>query len=121
MLAPDEIVTEILLPAAGAGLRSSYRKVRARGSWDFALAGVALALLVKGARSSAPASSCPAWRRSRGASEAAEKALTGKALTPEVVAQAAEAAVAGAEPLEQNAYKVPVVKGTVTEALLALA
>ena len=29
---------------AGEGLQSSYRKVRARGSWDFALAGVALAL-----------------------------------------------------------------------------
>ena len=43
VLGPGEIVTEILLPPA-AGVKSSYRKVRARASWDFALAGLALAL-----------------------------------------------------------------------------
>ena len=54
------------------------------------------------------------WR-----SEAVEKAITGKALTPEVIAAAAEAAVSGAEPLEQNAYKIPLFKGVVTESLTA--
>ena len=56
------------------------------------------------------------WR-----AEAAEKAVAGHALTPEVVASAAEAAVQGAEPLEQNGYKVPMVKGVITESLIALA
>ena len=42
---PGEVVTEVLLPAPPQGFSSSYRKVRARGSWDFALAGVALAQL----------------------------------------------------------------------------
>ena len=50
VLAPQEIVTEISIPAPPPGLRSSYRKVRARRSWDFALAGVALALRFEGAR-----------------------------------------------------------------------
>jgi xanthine dehydrogenase YagS FAD-binding subunit len=36
VLERNEIVTEILLPPADPGLRSSYRKVRARGAWDFA-------------------------------------------------------------------------------------
>jgi xanthine dehydrogenase YagS FAD-binding subunit len=49
-LGPGEIVTEIVLPPPVEGLRSSYRKVRARRSWDFALAGVALALVFKGDR-----------------------------------------------------------------------
>jgi xanthine dehydrogenase YagS FAD-binding subunit len=44
VLAMEEIVTEIFLPPPRPGWRSSYRKVRARRSWDFALAGVALAL-----------------------------------------------------------------------------
>ncbi|MBE0555997.1 MAG: hypothetical protein IH628_02085, partial [Proteobacteria bacterium] len=44
ILEPGEVVTSVLLPKPDKGLRSSYRKVRARGSWDFALAGVALAL-----------------------------------------------------------------------------
>jgi xanthine dehydrogenase YagS FAD-binding subunit len=48
VLERNEIVTEILVPRPADGLRSAYRKVRARGSWDFALAGVALALRVRG-------------------------------------------------------------------------
>ena len=56
------------------------------------------------------------WR-----SEAVEQAITGKALTPDVVAAAAEAGVKGAEPLEKNGYKVPMFKGVITESLLALA
>lgn len=45
---PGEIVTEILLQPPAQDLKSSYRKVRARRSWDFAVAGVALALQLKG-------------------------------------------------------------------------
>jgi xanthine dehydrogenase YagS FAD-binding subunit len=121
MLEKNEIVTEVLLPAAEPGLRSSYRKARARGAWDFALAGVALALLVKDgkvARARVVFSGVAPvpWR-----SEPVEQALTGEALTPDVAAAAAEAGVKGAEPLEQNAYKVPLLKGLITEALLALA
>ena len=50
ILEPGEVVTEVLLPPPPQGLRSSYRKVRARGSWDFALAGVALALRFSGGK-----------------------------------------------------------------------
>ena len=48
VLEPAEIVTEIVLPPPADGLRSSYRKVRARRAWDFALAGVALAIVFTG-------------------------------------------------------------------------
>jgi xanthine dehydrogenase YagS FAD-binding subunit len=121
VLERNEIVTEILLPPPELALKSSYRKVRARNAWDFALAGVALALLMKDgtvarARVVLSAAAPIPWR-----SEAAERAITGKALTPDVVASAAEAAVRGAMPLEKNGYKVPMFKGLVTEALLALA
>jgi xanthine dehydrogenase YagS FAD-binding subunit len=121
VLAKNEVVTDILIPPAEDGLKSAYRKVRARGAWDFALAGVALALLVKGgtvARARVVFSGVAPipWR-----SEAVEGAITGKALTPDVVAAAAEAGVKGAEPLEKNGYKVPLLKGVITEALLAMA
>lgn len=121
ILAKNEVVTEILLPPAEAGLVSTYRKVRARGSWDFALAGVAVALLMKDrtvarARVGLAGVAPIPWR-----AEGVEKAIVGKALTPEVIAAAAEASVAGAEPLEQNAYKLPLLKGVVSEALSALA
>jgi xanthine dehydrogenase YagS FAD-binding subunit len=120
VLERNEIVTDVLLPAAEPGLRSSYRKVRGRGAWDFALAGVALALLMKDGKVArarvvfSGAAPVP-WR-----SEAVEQAITGKALTPEVAAAAAEAGIKGAEPLEKNGYKVPLFKGVITEALLAI-
>jgi 4-hydroxybenzoyl-CoA reductase subunit beta len=45
---PDEILTRILVPRV-AGLRSTYRKVRRRGSFDFPILGVAAALELAGA------------------------------------------------------------------------
>jgi xanthine dehydrogenase YagS FAD-binding subunit len=117
----NEIVTEILLPPAEEGLRSSYRKVRGRGAWDFALAGVALALLVRGgtvqrARVVLSGAAPIPWRN-----EAAEKELVGKPLTASAAEAAAEAAVKGAEPLEKNGYKIPMFKGAIVESILALA
>jgi xanthine dehydrogenase YagS FAD-binding subunit len=121
VLRPGEILTEVLLPAPAAGSRSTYRKVRSRGSWDFALAGAAVALVVTGgkvtkARVALSGVAPVPWRAKK-----AEEALTGKALDPATIHAAAEAAVAGAQPMTGNAYKVDVVRGAVEEALLAVA
>jgi xanthine dehydrogenase YagS FAD-binding subunit len=56
------------------------------------------------------------WR-ARGA----EDALSGRRLDPGTIRAAAAAAVLGAEPLEQNAYKIPLLRGAVEEALEVLA
>lgn len=40
-LAADELLTRVFLPAATAGYRGAYRKLRVRGSIDYPLAGVA--------------------------------------------------------------------------------
>jgi xanthine dehydrogenase YagS FAD-binding subunit len=117
VLGPREIVTEIRVPALAAGTRSSYRKVRARRSWDFALAGVALALrfdgkrVVEGRVVLGGAAPVP-WR-----SAEVEQAIRGRALDPEVVGAAAKAVVAGAEPLAKNGYKIPLFQGVIEEEL----
>lgn len=116
-LEPGEILTEVLIPAPDPRLRSSYRKVRERGAWDFALAGVALALVFDGdaVTSAAVVLSGVApvpWRALQ-----AEAVLQGARLDAETIKNAARAAVIGAEPLEQNAYKVPLVVGLVEEQL----
>lgn len=121
VLQPGEVVTAIDIPEPGRGFRSSYRKVRARGSWDFALAGVALALRFDGrtvtAGRVALSGAAPVpWR-----ALAVEQAIVGKRLTPEVAARAGEAAVEGATPLKRNGYKVPLIRNLVREALLAIA
>jgi 4-hydroxybenzoyl-CoA reductase subunit beta len=47
-LGKDEILTRIFLPEAGAGFRGVYKKLRLRGSIDYPLAGVAVAIRKKG-------------------------------------------------------------------------
>ncbi len=49
-LASNEIVTRVFLPEATAGWRGSYQKLRVRGSIDYPLAGVAVALKMKSGR-----------------------------------------------------------------------
>jgi CO/xanthine dehydrogenase FAD-binding subunit len=44
VLKAGEIVTRVILPASSAGWRGVYRKLRVRGSIDYPLAGVAVAL-----------------------------------------------------------------------------
>lgn len=119
-LQPGEIVTEIELPPPAEGLRSSYRKVRARQSWDFALAGVALALVFKGdqvqtARVFLSGVAPVPWR-----AREVEEAITGKRLDESTARKAGEAAVHKAKPLGQNAYKIPLLRGLMEEQLLAM-
>jgi xanthine dehydrogenase YagS FAD-binding subunit len=121
VLEPGEMVTEILLPTPTKGIRSLYRKVRERGSWDFALASVAAAVeldgsLVRSARIVLGGVAPMPWTAAE-----AEQRLVGQTLDAELARSAAEAAVAGAEPMGQNGFKVPLVKGIVEEALLELA
>jgi xanthine dehydrogenase YagS FAD-binding subunit len=117
VLKQDEIITHISVPPPPSGLYSSYRKVRARRSWDFALAGVALALVVKGDKVSqaniilSGAAPVP-WR-----STEAEKVIEAQTLTAEIIDQAARAAVATATPLAKNCYKVDMFRGVLTEEL----
>ena len=121
-LEPNEIVTEILLPPPPkSGLRSGYRKVRARNSWDFALAGVAFALQFKADRIEkarvvlSGAAPIP-WR-----SKPVEDALVAKRLNAGTVERASEAVVKNAEPLEHNGYKIPLFRGLLEEELTKIA
>ncbi len=122
VLEQGEIVTEVILPAPGVGLKSSYRKVRTRRSWDFALVGVALAIrkdsggAVSEARVVFSGVAPVPWR-----SEATERALVGQRLTEEVVRRAADAAVAEADPMPDNEYKVELLRGVLAQELAAMA
>jgi xanthine dehydrogenase YagS FAD-binding subunit len=121
VLEPGEILTAILLDPPQPGTRSTYRKVRERGAFDFALAGAAIALTltqgkVRTARVVLSGVAPVPWR-----SVEAEKALTGQSLEASVATVAAEAAVRNAFPLTENGYKVPLVRGILEETLAALA
>ena len=120
VLEKDEVVTEIELPPWAEGLRSSYRKVRARRSWDFALAGVALAVVFKkdqvvNASVFLSGVAPIPWR-----SKEVEAVITGKRLDAEIITKAGEAAVQKARPMEQNAYKIPILRSVIEEQLQAI-
>ncbi|MFP4071825.1 MAG: FAD binding domain-containing protein [Desulfovibrionales bacterium] len=121
VLEPGEIITEIILPPPGQNLRSSYRKVRARRSWDFALAGLALALWFEGDRVAngrvvfSGVAPVP-WR-----SQEVEEVIRGKRLDETTIARAAEAAVQNARPMSGNGYKVSLLKGVIEEELNKMA
>jgi xanthine dehydrogenase YagS FAD-binding subunit len=117
VLEPNELVLGVLVPPPAPGLKSSYRKVRARGSWDFAMAGIAMAISMKAgkvayARVVLSGVAPIPWRL-----HAVEKLLIGQKIDAKLIAKAADAAIVGAKPLEQNAYKVPMVRGIVEETL----
>jgi xanthine dehydrogenase YagS FAD-binding subunit len=122
VLGPGEVLTELVLPTPREGLRSSYRKVRGRRSWDFALAGVALALrmtpagVVETAKVVFSGVAPVPWR-----STAVEQVLTGQSLTDDVVRLASEAGVEDAQPLRHNGYKVDLLRGIIAEQLTSIA
>jgi xanthine dehydrogenase YagS FAD-binding subunit len=118
ILEPDEIVTQIIVPAPPPGAKSHYLKIQHKESFDWALSGAAVMLVMSGttvqdARVVLSGVAPIPWR-----SPEAEKALKGKRLTPALAEQAGAAAVAKAKPLAKNAYKVPLTRNTVRLALL---
>ncbi|MFA0748959.1 FAD binding domain-containing protein [Fervidibacter sp.] len=121
ILEPDEIVTEIQVPAPAPNTRSTYLKFKERDSHDFAIVGAAVVMRLKGkvcedVRIVLSGVAPIPWR-----SPEAEAVLKGKAITPELAEQAGKAAVAKAQPLSQNAYKVPLTQAIVKRAVLRAA
>ena len=117
ILAHDEVLTEVVV-AAQPNLRSTYHKELDRESWTHAVASVAVALEMDGntckkARVVLGGVAPIPWRVPK-----VEAMLEGKRITPELAAQAGQAAVEGAKPLAKNAYKVKltaaIVKRTLT-------
>ena len=117
VLKNEEIITEIHVPASPLAARSTYLKFKERESLDFALASAAVAVRLTGrtvsdARIVLGGVAPIPWRV-----PAAEKFLVGKELKPDVLAEAAKLALADAQPLEKNAYKVPLTQTLVRRAL----
>jgi NADPH-dependent glutamate synthase beta subunit-like oxidoreductase len=118
VLDPDEVITEIRIPRPPEGARQCYLKFTVRKPVDFAIVSVAAVI-------TAPEGECKDARLALGAvapapmrAIAAEEALSGKRLSEAVAAEAAEAALAEAEPLSMNGYKVEIAKLLIKRAIL---
>ncbi|WP_432976157.1 FAD binding domain-containing protein [Dactylosporangium sp. CA-233914] len=114
------LITAVALPELPIAAASRYRKVRDRASFAFAAGSVAAALdvrdgVVHDVRLAWGAVAHLPWR-----CWAAERALRGAPATAESYARAAEAELAGARPLRDNAYKVPLLRNLTVEVLLEM-
>jgi xanthine dehydrogenase YagS FAD-binding subunit len=121
VLGRGELVTAVELPDLPMAHNSRYRKVRDRASYAFALVSVAAALevangVVQDVRLALGGVAHGPWRAT-----IAEDALRGEAATEESFRSAIEAELAQAEPLRDNAFKVPMARNTVTAVLRELA
>jgi xanthine dehydrogenase YagS FAD-binding subunit len=113
-----ELIVAIELPRSNFARNSYYLKVRDRASYAFALVAVAAALELNGntitqARVVLGGVAHKPWR-----SREAEGALAGQPVSEESFRRAAEAALAGAQPLAHNAFKVELGKRAVVRALM---
>ena len=121
MLAPGELITAVELPPLSASMRSTYRKVRDRASYAFALVSVAAALEIEGdrikdVRLALGGVAHKPWRAWK-----AEEALRGQPATDAAFAASAAAELVDARPLKHNAFKVELARRTIVAVLGELA
>ena len=121
VLEHGELITAVDLPPLAFATRSHYRKVRDRASYAFALVSVAAALdvadgIVRDARIAFGGVAHLPWRARK-----AEAVLRGAAASEETFRRAADAELADAQPLRENAFKVPLARNTLVRTLLDLA
>lgn len=117
VLAPGELITAVDLPSTPFARRSTYRKVRDRASFAFALVSVAAAVEVREGRITDLRIACGGiahkpWRARR-----AEEVLIGMSPTESAFEQAAAIELADARALPDNGFKIPMLRHTLAATL----
>jgi xanthine dehydrogenase YagS FAD-binding subunit len=118
VLKPDEIMTEIVVPAPAAGTKMAWNKLKDRQVYDFAVVSVAAAFTVDGSGN---------WQDGRVAlggvspvpyrAQVVEDALKGKNIQ-NTIKQAAAQIRTVARPMSLNAYKIDLAQGLIERTIL---
>ncbi len=114
------LITAVSLPPSPLAVDAVYRKVRERASFAFAIGSIAAAVdvrdgVVRDVRIALGAVAPVPWR-----ARATERALVGQPATLESFRTAADAELADAKPLRDNAYKVPLMRNLMVRTLAEL-
>jgi xanthine dehydrogenase YagS FAD-binding subunit len=121
LIEPGELVVAVELPPVAAAQHSRYVKVRERASFSFAVVSLAAALAledgtIRDVRLALGGVAHRPWR-----AELAEDALRGRPADEDAFARAADAELAAARPLRDNAYKVSLARSLIVSVLRELA
>ena len=117
VLVPGDLITHVTLPALPGGTKSHYLKRRDRASYEFALASAAVVVQMQGGRIARASVALGGVGTKPWRSVEAERALQGKSASEQTFHSAAEAALKGAKPLHDNAFKVELARRTIIRAL----
>jgi xanthine dehydrogenase YagS FAD-binding subunit len=118
ILAHDELMTEIQVPAPQPGVKTAYFKATNRETYDFAIVNIAAWLKIKDnvvedSRVYLSGVAPTPYRAT-----IVEQTIKGKRIDEALARQAAELQMVRARPMSDNAYKVDVAKALIRRALL---
>jgi len=121
VLAPNDMVVAVIIPAASDGLKNGSYEVRHKQAYDWPLVQAAVAFRLDGGKAKDVRVVLGHVGPTPHVAEGAAKALEGKEVNEANAQAAGEAAADGARPLAQNGYKVKLVAVAVKRALLTAA
>jgi xanthine dehydrogenase YagS FAD-binding subunit len=117
ILHPGDLLTSIRIPSTWAGAQFYFEKVRDRAVWDFALVNVAAAMVMSGSTIQRIRLAVNGVAAHPVRLTAVEAAVVGKPRNEETAKMAGQLAIQGAEPLQYNGYKVPLLRNLVQRAI----
>ena len=117
ILQQGDLLTSIRIPGDWAGAQFYFEKARDRQVWDFALASVASAMVVKGATIERMRLAVNGVAARPLRLQAVEEIVRGRPRNEATAVVAANLAIEGAQPLAFNAYKVPLLRNLVKRAI----
>ena len=114
---PGSLLTAIRLPATWAGAQFYFEKVRDRQVWDFPLVNVASAIVFSGDRIERIRLAVNGVAARPMRLRQVEDAVRGKPRNEATANLAGELAIEGAQPLQHNGYKIPLMRNLVKRAI----
>jgi xanthine dehydrogenase YagS FAD-binding subunit len=121
ILRHGDLLTAIRIPSTWAGAKFYFEKIRDRNVWDFPLVNVASAIKASGGTIQQMRLAVNGVAAHPVRLKAVEAAVVGKHMNEQTAELAGNIAVQGAEPLQHNGYKVPLLKNLVKRAIRGVA
>ena len=116
-LRPGEVLTAVRIPSSWAGQRFYFEKVADRDVWDFALVSIAASMRIDAGKISDSRIVCGGVACTPHRLREVEKALAGKDLSDETAELVGPMASRGAEPLNYNHFKLPLLENLLRRAV----
>jgi xanthine dehydrogenase YagS FAD-binding subunit len=117
VLNPGDLLTAIRIPATWAGKQFYFEKIRDRQVWDFPLVNIASAAVFSGGNIERIRIAVNGVAARPLRLKQVEDAVRGKPRNDETAEMAGQLAIQGAQPLQHNGYKLPLMRNLVKRSI----